>query len=205
MNKKRNKKHSFRDRDRKISNPNDVYKNYSKDEEHKPKYSNDVRVVSTNIIKENKDVKVKNKSIANNSNKSNYRPVKKEEFNKPYYNKPKNKKYQRSISDIKRRELIQKEIQSYQFSISQDKKECPKCNKRIDYISNSIYDKNKDEYYHFDCVFSEIKKDMLIKPNQRLVYLGSGAFGLIEDSGEHGSSKFIIKKKIQYTQDLAAS
>ena len=66
-------------------------------------------------------------------------------------------------------------------------------------MDSSIKDNKTNHYYHFNCVINEIKKDNVLEQKQRIVYLGSGAFGIIEDADqEPNSHKFIIKKKIQY-------
>ena len=66
-------------------------------------------------------------------------------------------------------------------------------------MESSIKENKKNQYYHFNCVMDEIKKDNVVESKQRIVYLGSGVFGIIEDlEPDTNNHKFIIKKKIQY-------
>ena len=52
---------------------------------------------------------------------------------------------------------------------------------------------------HFDCVLKKIKENETLGDKQQVVYLGSGAFGIIESvSGNNQSPNFKIIKKIEF-------
>ena len=53
---------------------------------------------------------------------------------------------------------------------------------------------------HFDCVFRELRDVNGISPQEKLCYLGSGSFGILEFKAPGGPSKFVIRKRIQYEE-----
>ena len=69
-------------------------------------------------------------------------------------------------------------------------------------MASSIKDQKNKKYYHFNCVMENLKKDNMVNPKERIVYLGSGAFGIIENlEPSTNSHKFVIKKKIQFIEN----
>ena len=78
---------------------------------------------------------------------------------------------------------------------------CPICGKIINNMSSSMCSNDRNEYYHFECVTSSLRKKLNIKPNQRLTYLGSSSFGVIEDTKDNSKMKFSIKQKIQFVRN----
>ncbi len=75
---------------------------------------------------------------------------------------------------------------------------CHICNKNINNMSNSVIDATSEKVCHFECAVADIKKKIPVRQNQRLVYLGSKTFGIIEDIKEDGRNKFVIIQKFQY-------
>ena len=65
-------------------------------------------------------------------------------------------------------------------------------------MSNSVIDATSEKVCHFECAVADIKKKIPVRQNQRLVYLGSKTFGIIEDIKEDGRNKFVIIQKFQY-------
>jgi len=53
---------------------------------------------------------------------------------------------------------------------------------------------------HFDCIVRELRDSTEIAPQEKLCYLGAGAFGILEFRPPGGPSKFVIKKRIQYEE-----
>ena len=53
---------------------------------------------------------------------------------------------------------------------------------------------------HFDCIMNELRESHELGPQEKLCYLGSGCFGIIQFRQPGGSGKFVIKKKIEYEQ-----
>ena len=82
-----------------------------------------------------------------------------------------------------------------------NKEKCFICDKSIEDMPSAIIDQKDSKYYHFNCVISKLYRENVIEQKQRLVYLGSGAFGIIENPKNDNSSRFVIKKKIQFALD----
>ncbi len=190
---KKNIKYSDRDKSRKKST-------FHHGKSPRKKYSNEIKVVSTNVtkdkkskeskeIKEKKDKKIpflsskKTNNIKINKSKKYDKPKKTEQLNK---------------NIIDKKSSIKNEIMQYKLK-AMEKQTCFKCSRVIEDMESSIKDTNVNKFYHFNCILNEIKKDNVINSKQRVVYLGSGAFGIIENlSSDSNSYKFVIKKKIQY-------
>ena len=186
---------------------------------NKKRHNDDVRVVSTNINKDNnqninekkQNVQNNNKNVRSYNQERDYRKDKKFNFNL-FENKDKNIQNQNIVKNDKQkffnnnnnkfknqnnRQRIPRTIIPY--LVKALKKEiCSKCNRLINDMPNSIYNSQNDEYYHFDCILRELRLNNMIKNNQRLVYTGSGSFAIIEDVTENGRKKFVIKKSLPY-------
>jgi hypothetical protein len=167
---------------------------------NKKKY-NDVKVVSTNVKSE--DNKTNKKSVSTKctpfkkvqNNKNNYSFNKREKNQKKYFKKNKyNDKY--TDQNKLKTNRVKRDIIPYEI-ISVKKEVCKKCGRIISDMINSISDKEKNEYYHFDCIIEELKLEYEVNANQRIAYTGSGTFAVIEDIVQDGRKKFIIKKNIE--------
>ena len=193
---KRNKRNLNKD---KIRNTRKKSKFFS-ERQFKKKNWNEIKVVSTNVLKDkdkDKDFKEKKdkKNNYNSSSQSNYKRISRVSENKNDKN-IKTKNFTKSTIDKKT--VLNNHYIQYKIN-KIEKKNCAKCNKKIEEMDSSIKDSKKELYYHFNCVMDEIKKDNVVEGKQRIVYLGSGTFGIIEDIGpDLNNHKFIIKKKIQY-------
>ncbi len=182
MNKKKHKSHFYKDK--------------KKDKDKKKYYSNNfspnkpgdkIRVVSTNVIKNDSEKKNEKKPISLNF-------FKKKDV-RSNFNRPKRSNIiTNKINPTVPRTIIPYTINTIEKTI------CPKCNKTIYEMSSTLEDKKTKKAAHFNCIFEEIKKDTFINKYQRLVYIGNGTFAVIEDINEKGRMKFIIKKRIQYTE-----
>lgn len=187
---KRSNKYSDSDKIRKKNT-------YHNDKSPRKKYSNDIKVVSTNVSKdkknkENKEKKDKKISFLSTKKTSNIRTNKNKKFDRPKKTENLNKSIPNKKAEIK------SNIMQYKLK-GTDKQICSKCNRIIEDMDSSIKDTNNNKYYHFNCILNEIKKDNVLTAKQRIVYLGSGAFGIIENlSTDNNSCKFVIKKKIQF-------
>ncbi|HBD94352.1 MAG: hypothetical protein A2015_00330 [Spirochaetes bacterium GWF1_31_7] len=74
---------------------------------------------------------------------------------------------------------------------------CSICNKNITNMATVIFDEENENYSHFDCVYDKVKERCTLGENERIVYVGNGAFAVLEDYKEAGVYKFRIKQKIQ--------
>lgn len=75
---------------------------------------------------------------------------------------------------------------------------CPICNNEIYIIEQSIlYGKTKTPA-HFDCIIKHLSKDNQLEENEKIVYLGSGTFGIIQERAGGRGGKFFVRKRIIY-------
>jgi len=77
---------------------------------------------------------------------------------------------------------------------------CPICKRPIREISSAIACKPTNEPAHIECIISEIRKSEELLLNERICYLGKGAFGIVVRKDPANPVKFSIKKKIQYEE-----
>ena len=77
---------------------------------------------------------------------------------------------------------------------------CPICEKKIENMADTITDRRSGKPAHFVCVHDELMKTLKLNDNQRLSYMGSGIFAVIEDVSEEGKTKFKIKEKFEYVK-----
>ena len=174
--------------------------NFFSEKRFKKKKWNEIKVVSTNILKNKNKEKDTKDNKEKKDKKPNYHSVKETNYKKVSENKnEKDFKFLNSNkNDIEKKAVLKNHFVQYKLNRI-GKKVCSKCNKKIEEMKSSIKDNKTDQYYHFNCVINEIKKDNAVDSKQRIVYLGNGAFGIIEDlEPETNNHKFIIKKKIQY-------
>lgn len=211
-NKKRFNRPNNRNNDRKFFKNNNSSNNNNNNNanNNKSKNFNDmIKFVSTNISK--KDDSLNNKS---ENNKNENRKILKL-FNLPGKNENKNQnqnqnrqpnrnninnKYGRHNKNIKPINHNHKNrIYAYKVNTF-NKEDCAICSKKIIDMSNSIKDEENNKYYHFDCLMKEIenKNNIALKPMQRMAYLGSSTFGIVEDYKENGRNKFKIIQKFNY-------
>jgi hypothetical protein len=194
-----NKRHLNKDKFKKRNKSSSSYSNKS----FGKKNLNEIKVVSTNISKDKEPAESKKQNKPNfvrSSKESNYN----NKIEKPdkRYSRPRNLSKDFNKKDTKndniRKAALKSQFIQYKINIA-DKKKCSKCNRTIEEMDSSIKDDKNNKVYHFNCVLSEIKKDNSIESKQRIVYLGSGAFGVIEDLDPSSNNhKFEIKKKIQF-------
>ncbi|MBN2544660.1 MAG: hypothetical protein JXB50_02605 [Spirochaetes bacterium] len=98
---------------------------------------------------------------------------------------------------------FRKKISIYKVNELKEKS-CAYCKKKIIEMSTAIMNED-DKYFHFDCIIKELeeKNKDILKPAQRIVYLGNNTFGIIEEFKENGKIKFKINEKINYKNKQA--
>ena len=78
---------------------------------------------------------------------------------------------------------------------------CPICGKKIRELSTAIAYGEKGEPAHFECIIKHIQKSESLSSNERICYLGSGCFGILEQrKNPESNTNFCIRKKIQYEE-----
>ena len=75
---------------------------------------------------------------------------------------------------------------------------CPICGKPVYDLSTAMTaSKEAGEPAHFDCVLERVAAAESLSAQERLVYLGSGTFGVIEFKDKNESS-FVVKRRIPW-------
>ena len=78
---------------------------------------------------------------------------------------------------------------------------CPLCGKPVYDLSTALCaDREAPAPAHFDCVFERVAAAENLGPGEKIVYLGSGAFGVVEFKDKNESS-FVVKRKIQWEKE----
>lgn len=74
---------------------------------------------------------------------------------------------------------------------------CPLCDDLVrDVLSAIDY---QDQPAHFDCVLKLIEKQEELEPNEKIVYLGGGSFGIVQSKNTN-NGHVSIRKRIQYEE-----
>ncbi|HUX37817.1 MAG TPA: hypothetical protein VMV44_07930 [Rectinemataceae bacterium] len=78
---------------------------------------------------------------------------------------------------------------------------CPICSKPVFDLSSAIgADRETGLPAHFDCVYDRVKAAENLGPNEKIVYLGAGAFAVVEfKDAKEGA--FIVKRRIQWEKE----
>jgi len=78
---------------------------------------------------------------------------------------------------------------------------CPLCGNPL-YDMSSALAANKDtgEPAHFDCVLERVIASETLEPGEKVVYLGSGAFGVVEYK-DRSETVFTVKRRIQWEKE----
>lgn len=78
---------------------------------------------------------------------------------------------------------------------------CPICGKPIYDVSTALSsDRENPVPAHFDCVLERVAAAESLGPGERVVYLGSGAFGVVEFKDKSETS-FVVKRRIQWEKE----
>lgn len=75
---------------------------------------------------------------------------------------------------------------------------CPICGKPVRMLYSAILYENSDTPAHFDCIVKSIRETYDVSPREKICYLGSGSFGIIQMRDVGSQIPFLIRKRIQY-------
>jgi hypothetical protein len=78
---------------------------------------------------------------------------------------------------------------------SQELKLCAVCGKPIFDLTGAIASREDGEPIHFDCALEILSKEERLAPGEKLVYIGSGLFGVCVQTA---SGKLEIRRKIRW-------
>ena len=140
----------------------------------------------------NKTQRNKTNNYHHNNNKHHQQNNKKN-----HNNKKKNYKHYNNKKTIEEYEKIYIEKRMKEAG---DKPLCPICNEPIYIIEEAIRHNSSGEYAHFECIVNEIKTENIddIEKDEKIVYLGAGTFGIIQEKQGGKNTKFSVKKRINY-------
>ncbi len=79
---------------------------------------------------------------------------------------------------------------------------CPFCSKEIKEPLTSLLEKESRKNAHFECILSQIAKIHSLGDREKVYYIGSGAFGIIEEKRFKNKIKINIRERIQYIEKL---
>lgn len=79
-----------------------------------------------------------------------------------------------------------------------DYEPCPISGSKIDNIFVAIADPDSGSPCRFDKVLDRLAKREELQSNQRLVYIGAGNFGILEEKGRGNGRRLELIKKIPY-------
>ena len=87
-------------------------------------------------------------------------------------------------------------------SAARDMPACPLCGKPVYDLSTAISaSRETGEPAHFDCVLERVVASESIAADEKLVYLGSGSFGVVEFKDNKSESAFSVKRRIQWEKE----
>jgi len=79
-----------------------------------------------------------------------------------------------------------------------DLPKCPICGKVIRNIYSAVSYNVTQTPAHLKCIIEELKKTNDLKENEKICYLGSGSFGIVQFRKPDSQMRLFIRKRIQY-------
>ena len=74
---------------------------------------------------------------------------------------------------------------------------CEICGKDIKDISTAIASVDNQNPVHFDCMLEKLKNENTLEKTDKVVYLGSGSFGIVRQEKNKPAKEFSIIKKFE--------
>jgi len=79
--------------------------------------------------------------------------------------------------------------------------DCPICGKPVYDLSTALScDREHPTPAHFDCVLERVAAAESLGPNEKLVYMGSGSFGVVEFKDKN-ETVFAVKRRVQWEKE----
>ena len=125
-----------------------------------------------------------------------------------FYNKKKkdnsyNNKKKNNHNQYRNKKTIEEYEKIYLSNKMKDKSEkaiCPICDEPIYIPEEAITHNVTNKLAHFECILKEIKSnnEEEMEENDKIVYLGSGTFGIIQERKNSKGTKLFVRKRINY-------
>ncbi len=74
--------------------------------------------------------------------------------------------------------------------------DCPICKQSVRDLPSALTHRESRQPAHFDCIMRELRDSNELAPQEKICYLGGGAFGILE----FRQGKFTIRKRLQYEE-----
>ena len=135
----------------------------------------------------------------NNNRYKNYNNFhNKKKKDNSYNNRKKN-----NHNQYRNKKTIEEYEKIYLSNKMKDKSEksiCPICNEPIYIPEEAITHNATNKLAHFECILKEIKNnnEEEMEENDKIVYLGSGTFGIIQERKNSKGTKLFVRKRINY-------
>ena len=129
----------------------------------------------------------KNYNNFNKKKKDNSYNIRRKNNHNQYRNKKTIEEYEKIYLSNKMKDPSEKSI-------------CPICNKPIYIPEEAITHNATNKLAHFECILKEIKNnnEEEMEENDKIVYLGSGTFGIIQERKSSKGTKLFVRKRINY-------
>ncbi len=75
---------------------------------------------------------------------------------------------------------------------------CPICQKPVRDLYSAITHQGSESPAHFNCILKVLRENTELFPHEKICYLGSGSFGVIQFRNINSPIRFFIRKRIQY-------
>jgi len=76
--------------------------------------------------------------------------------------------------------------------------QCPVCSRPVRDMAAAIAYRSNGQPCHFDCVLTELRQTERLESEEKLCYLGRGAFGVVVFRGSGAPIRYLVKRRIQY-------
>lgn len=123
--------------------------------------------------------------------------------NKEQSYKKKNNYNNRLKNNKNNNKTVEEYVQIYlnkRMNDNSEKPICPICNNPIYITEEGINHNGTNKLAHFECILNEIRQNNIsdMDENDKIVYLGSGTFGIIQERQNGKKSKLFVRKRINY-------
>lgn len=75
---------------------------------------------------------------------------------------------------------------------------CPISGEPIDDPYSAVEDPETGQPARLESVIRKLSESERLGPNERIAYIGQGAFGVVEERKENGKKRVTVKKRIEY-------
>ena len=117
-----------------------------------------------------------------------------------FYRKKNNYSNQYKNNNRKTVEEYEKIYLNKKMNDNSEKPICPICNNPIYITEEGINHSETNKLAHFECILNEIRQNNIndMEESDKIVYLGSGTFGIIQERQSGKKFNLFVRKRINY-------